>query len=941
MPIAIDTSQVAHFFKSIESTEPESSENSLILTPNARTQSAVIAGFMKDVKQHDVTYSPNIMSIGQWRDELWRSLAFTKVLPVVINQLELKFWLKDLIAKEDNWQLTNELGVAEKVLDTFKNLTHWQISISDLPEAMTQEQRYFVQWIEQMLSYLSERKLILDCQKWPIILENLTKLERELPNKVLMIGFNEVTPVENAFLEKIQERNCSVESFYPQKNEPNVYKAICQNSSQEIEFAAAKSLEWTSAYPDESIGVVVHGLSGQVEKVHQIFSDYFQEDEIKPWSGLGKCRYNVSAGTPIAQIPKASAALKILKLKSFELSLEELRFIKNTPFIYWGEFEGTIKNFLNQLSLLALPKYRVDYLIEQINQHENVNQLKLLRARIIELKERSFITRALPAWSRSWKHCLQQWGWGTIGEACSDSNQSHFNQGIDDFSVKVESDFLDCLIDFSKLSITGIKYSHKAAFELFTQLVKQSAFQLPSDRTNVHVLGVLEAVGLEFDRVILIGFNRGNWPQKASASPFLPYDFQGMHDMPGSSAEREYRYAEQVSRSLLGIADEICITQSKTSENGEQLSSIFFESIPVKEFRLDKLIKGSVKLNTDYRWRSDCSIDIPQGTVKGGAYLLSDYAKCPFMAITRHVLKVDASEELKEGIDPRVKGTWLHRAVELFWNHTQSQSNLISLSCDELISKVEEYVNQAKVEQEHKLYAAVAPEIIEIERRKMITLISEWLEIDKQKPAFRVKTEVEKSLELAGLNFSFKIDRVDTFENQSIEIIDYKTGKVSVKKWMSERPEEAQMPAYVIACENEAQAINEQLNLSALSYARLRTGEVSRVGIVFDLKSSSEFQVFEQTVNQPFKVKKLNKEVYDTHRPLKTQWRENLERLAANIASGMAPVSPGNINETCQFCEYSSFCRIKEEQPEESITNDFMSLDVATDHSNQGTHTND
>ena len=99
------------------------SEKTLILTPNSRTQKALISGFIEPLNLGDVVKAPQIISLSQWLDYLWQELSFVEVLPNLVGDLELKVWLKELILKEDHWQLTNALGVAEKVLEAYRNLS--------------------------------------------------------------------------------------------------------------------------------------------------------------------------------------------------------------------------------------------------------------------------------------------------------------------------------------------------------------------------------------------------------------------------------------------------------------------------------------------------------------------------------------------------------------------------------------------------------------------------------------------------------------------------------------------------------------------------------------------------------------------------------------------------------------------------------------------------
>ena len=901
MPISIDFEELVRKC-GIDEVSLLTDDKLQILAPNSRTQKAIIAGFMKRYSKHEIAYSPNVMSFKQWRDSLWRALSFEQALPRLIGNLELKFWLKEEISKDSNWQLTNELGVAEKLLDTYKNLCNWDLSLEDIDQPDTPEQAYFVLWMRKLEAFLADNNFVTDFQLIQLIIESAERLKNELPSKIVLVGFNELTPTEQKLLAYMESLGVTKSIFYPTRKNQTTHRIICQDESQEIEFAVAQAKQWIEDEPQVSIGVVVHQLSAKVENVHRFFSDYFQPEESLPWQPLQKCRYNVSAGLPINDVAEIVAALKILQLKGSGISPEELRFLKNSPFIDWQENNGRVKQLLHQLEINSLAKYSIHYMLSSLQGSEFYTELELLEQRLNRLLNQSFAAKPLKVWADIWRKELENWGWCTKEEKSQNFAVLEFNK---------------ILNTIDKFAISARKFNQTQALEFLTQVLRQSSFQLPSDRTDIHVLGVLEAIGLEFDRLILVGFNRENWPQKAKISPFLPLELQRQHSMPGSSAEREYDYALDASKSLLGAANQIVITEMEGEE--QSLASVFFEEYPLKDTQVADLIKPQLQLDSDYVWQRDERIDVASGSIRGGAYLLSHYAACPFKALSRHLFKIESSDDAKEGVDARDRGTWLHNAMEIIWNELGSQDNLLKLEREERLALVRNAVSESHERLKSNLYANAVPEIVQIEFDKLISQIEEWLEIDCQKAPFSVATEVDKKLQLNDLEFSFKVDRIDSFEDGRTEIIDYKTGTVDIKKWLGARPEEAQMPAYVIACQDEAASKATNFDLDALAYAKIKTGEIARTGISFKEKTAPE--AFENTAYNKYRKLKTNLNAASSDVSLFQDWRLNLNQLATSIEQGNMPVSPKISSKVCQFCEYSGFCRIKESQPEDTTEN--------------------
>jgi len=105
----------------------------------------------------------------------------------------------------------------------------------------------------------------------------------------------------------------------------------------------------------------------------------------------------------------------------------------------------------------------------------------------------------------------------------------------------------------------------------------------------------------------------------------------------------------------------------------------------------------------------------------------------------------------------------------------------------------------------------------------------------------------------------------------------------------------------------------EGAQVHGLNYARIKTGEVAQSGLVFQ-NEDPQINVFELTeFGEKKNADKQRKDM--SFEQLREQWRTSLLRLADGISSGYAPVSPKEPNKTCQYCDFSSVCRIAEEQP--------------------------
>jgi RecB family exonuclease len=188
---------------------------------------------------------------------------------------------------------------------------------------------------------------------------------------------------------------------------------------------------------------------------------------------------------------------------------------------------------------------------------------------------------------------------------------------------------------------------------------------------------------------------------------------------------------------------------------------------------------------------------------------------------------------------------------------------------------------------------------LELEAVRLTRLISEWLAYEQRRVDFEVLgTEIEKTLDIAGLSLDLRLDRLDRLNDGSQLVIDYKTGDVSPKAWDSDRPEDVQLPLYA------GFGIDQEERLGGLAFAKIRPGDMCFEGKVGDaaatldnsLKGTSSLVKYRLELDQLL------------------DWRKTIERLAGEFLSGRADVNPLDVLKTCERCGLQTLCRIRERQ---------------------------
>jgi len=189
---------------------------------------------------------------------------------------------------------------------------------------------------------------------------------------------------------------------------------------------------------------------------------------------------------------------------------------------------------------------------------------------------------------------------------------------------------------------------------------------------------------------------------------------------------------------------------------------------------------------------------------------------------------------------------------------------------------------------------------LELEELRLTTLVAEWLDYEATRIDFEVAgTEVDRVIHLAGLTLSLRLDRIDRLTDQTLLVIDYKTGDVSPKSWDLRRPDDVQLPLYAGFALDPKDEV-----LGGLVFAKVRAGKQSFAGRVgapaatlFDgLKANSTLMKTALTAEQLI------------------DWKAYIEQLARDFVAGRAEVDPRDAPKTCERCSLQTLCRIQENQ---------------------------
>jgi ATP-dependent helicase/DNAse subunit B len=200
------------------------------------------------------------------------------------------------------------------------------------------------------------------------------------------------------------------------------------------------------------------------------------------------------------------------------------------------------------------------------------------------------------------------------------------------------------------------------------------------------------------------------------------------------------------------------------------------------------------------------------------------------------------------------------------------------------------------------------PRYIELEATRLVGLVSEWLDYESAREPFTVAaTEVDARPSIAGLALKVRLDRIDRLNDDSLLVIDYKSGIVSPSSWDLPRPDDVQLPLYAgFALEDGPGSVG------GLVFAQIRAGKHKEfLGRIKNARATliNELSSQKALVKRPLTDEEM------------CEWRAYIEDMARDFLAGRAAVDPREYPKTCERCGLHALCRIQENPPQSEDEN--------------------
>ena len=788
---------------------------------------------------------PQIFSYRSWLEDFWKKNNPQRAVRL-LSLLELRYILKEITEKNS---INNSEVIIDELIKCYSLCKTYFIDISTLPDFYANPSSLLIKWISEFEKFKTENNCIDTTDLFSSVYKSLES-NIKIGN-YYAYGFKQRTPEQNKLFEILECQSLNSRSL-----ENNIQALSFIDQETELESIAKWAKEVSLKNPNSQIGVVIPNLSQLQHLVKSTFDQEFDasllETHHKP--------YNISLGMSLCQYPLIQHLLSIVKISSQiikgNIELEMLMKTVTSPYINGALNESNSRALLvNRILGLGCEEATTQKVLKLMKDCPVLIQIvNALRSLKIDKKI------ALEDSLDSINLLLLTWGF-TSDRSLSSSEYQLFEK------YQNESLILNRLSNFYK------KVSLFDAIKILNTHLNSVIFQPKSGTANIHILGALEAEGLYFDHAWVSSMTSNFIPGKIKMPLFIPQKTSIEYKLPNSNFLLVTEDAKVTLKALNNLSPETTYSYAKLMQNREELPSPY---IDFKDYLEVSFIKNSSReliYIDDYK-----APKIQELTIKKGVKTLQNQMSCAFRGFAGR-LDIDDFEAPHIGLSRLQQGNLIHKILETFFNEIKSGASLLKLTeleLDNLIEKHTESATQNLPKSNFKLN----------EKIRLVKIIRQHIDLEKKRSDFEViKTESTSEVNINGLKFSTRIDRMDRLANGDSLIIDYKTGKdVKVSQMTGDPIDQAQLPIYAVTN-----------SVDGVAFATINSNDCQFKAIT---KNKSELPLTKQAINR---MPEWDKQI--------TEWTSILNSASKQFQNGIASVLP--VKNACDYCDYDLLCRVK------------------------------
>lgn len=851
-------------------------------------------------------------TIDQWFDCLAEEIllktpeAQERLSRHVLSDFQAKLVFEQIIADDLDAKdgLFDIAAMASTAVEAHHLATTWGWAGCDA--FATQEQQRFGQWQRKFLKRC-EASRWADRTRYRMALLDLFESTRiKLPQWVVFAGFDRFTPIETRLEHILAQRGVSVGVFADERLPSTERSLACADLQAEIEAAAQWSARCLAQNPNARLGIVVANLAQCRNAVADALDQALSPLCYRPGFAALQRPFNISLGIALTDYPIVRTACDLLTVMASarKLSQTEIGKLLCDPFWSAGvtEIDGRCRldaHLRQGMATLADLSEHIPAMCRQAGQKQL--ELPALFAHLRELEQcriRSGRKSRPSVWAQAFERNLQAVGW--LAEYALSSPEYQTRQA-----------FLQTLGSLAELDeILGEVTAAQALMQL-RELCGQQVFQAQTVGTPpVQVLGFLEAAGMQFDQLWVLGLNDHVWPPSARPNPLLPLVWQRANETPNATAAVQMAFAQVVHERLRRSAPIVHYSWSTMDGEVALRPSPLLQGLPVASSMSEIPAVAALESQPERMETLDDAKAPVVATgehVRGGTGLMQAQAICPAWAYYKYRLGASKLLQPVAGLDAAKRGTLVHDALEFLWSNLKDSASLRQLSAEARKELIGRACEDALTRFDNKPgQEPLKPRFRALEGQRLARLLDGWLAKEQARPAaFTViANERQVSLTLEGIQINMRIDRIDQLGNGELLIIDYKTGSVvDTKNWAAERITEPQLPIYAALTQPPEGPVTGVL------FAKVKLDKPGFGGITNNKGVIARLPNLDSTNGR----KLFPKDGFPDWQAVLSHWKSALQRVAQEIRAGDAGVRYAD-EAKLRYCDVLPLLRLSERQ---------------------------
>ena len=386
--------------------------------------------------------------------------------------------------------------------------------------------------------------------------------------------------------------------------------------------------------------------------------------------------------------------------------------------------------------------------------------------------------------------------------------------------------------------------------DFFLDIVKNQFINFSGDPShNIHIMGLLESRGLDFDNVIICSANEGVLPSSNFHGSLIPFDLRKKYNLPTiieDDAKTSYDFYHLMLRAsnihLIYNSVSEGVDTGEKSRYIQQLELLGYQNHSVKQIISHYPFSSSQSAPEVFE-KTESLISRLKEIAENGfsPSSLNRYIDNPISFFDEYVIGVKSNKEVNEFPEARGIGVIFHNTMETIYKPFIGKK--VDIKTLEIsLNKIDKLLDHEFIHEYGRSYDRGKNMIIYKVIKNTIKKLIQF-DIDKIKKGIELKIiDIESKLEIdlvtekTKIKYKLKgtVDRIQS-ENGEMKIIDYKTGSFepyklsfgSYQDLIDKKKKEAfQLLCYCLMYTYNNR-ITQNLNAGIISFKNLNSGLIS------------------------------------------------------------------------------------------------------------------